>query len=105
MDGDVVRDRTRIIYNGAAILTLVIDKAGNMIGEPKLTTHALMEEGEATDKLKILADQIDGVLSVLELNELLDDNIVAEAARVAVRRSFKESHGKRPLVTIHVIRV
>lgn len=105
MEGDVVRDRSRILYNGSAVLTLIIDGGGSIVGEPKLTTHALMDELEEPSILEQLVDAIDDALDALSDGDLGDDNKVAEAARIVIRRRFRETHGKRPLVTVHVVRI
>ena len=105
LDGDVVRDRARILHNGTAVLTLIIDENGSMVREPKLTTHAIMDDDEHPHILELLVDGIDDALDAMDLEDLLDDNAIAEEARIAVRRGFRETHGKRPLVTVHVVRV
>ena len=105
IDGDVVRDRARILHNGTAVLTLIIDENGSMVREPKLTTHAIMDDDEHSHILELLVDWIDDALDAMDLEDLLDDNAIAEEARIAVRRGFRETHGKRPLVTVHVVRV
>ncbi len=105
MEGDVVRDRSRIMYNGSAVLTLVLDDGGNIVGEPKLTAHALIDDEEEPYILAMLTERIDEALDVLSEEELGDDEAVAEASRIAIRREFRENVGKRPLVTVHVVRV
>ncbi len=105
IDGDVVRDRARILHNGTAVLTLIIDENGSMVRQPKLTTHAIMDDDEHSHILELLVDDIDDALDAMDLKDLLDDNAIAEEARIAVRRGFRETHGKRPLVTVHVVRV
>ena len=34
-----------------------------------------------------------------------DDSVVREAARLAVRRSLRDSHGKKPITDVHLVRV
>ena len=105
MDGDVVRDRARILHNGTAVLTLIVDENGSMVSEPKLTTHAIMDDDEHPHILELLIDGIDDALDAMDLEDLLDDNAIAEEARIVVRHGFRETHGKRPLVTVHVVRI
>ena len=56
IDGDVVRDRARILHNGTAVLTLIIDENGNIVRQPKLTTHAIMDDDEHSHILELLID-------------------------------------------------
>jgi ribonuclease J len=86
--GTVLRERNRLRMNGAAVATVqgVLDDT----------------EDDSWD------DAIDAM--ILAVNELpkkkrRDDEEIAEAARIAVRRSLRESIGKRPVTEIHVVRV
>ena len=105
LTGKVIKDRSRIIYNGVVVLTLILDKKGGIVGLPKLTTHALMDEDEVTYIVDILTDKIKEAFSALSPEKLRDDDIVQETARITVRKSFRETHAKRPLVTVHVVRI
>jgi ribonuclease J len=105
LDSQVIKDRTRILYNGAAVLTLVLDTSGNIVGEPQLTTHGLIDEQEAPDVSEKIFENIEDVLIDMSDADIMDDAKVNEAARIAVRRSFRDSHRKRPLTTVHVVRV
>ena len=82
-----------------------MDKKGGIVGLPKLTTHALMDEDEVTYIVDILTDKIKEAFSALSPEKLRDDDIVQETARITVRKSFRETHAKRPLVTVHVVRI
>jgi ribonuclease J len=105
LESDVIKDRTRILYNGVAVFTLVLDASGNMIGNPQLTTHGLIEEGEADALLAKISNDVEDALIDMSDAEIMDDSKVNEAARIAVRRCFRDSHRKRPLTTVHVVRV
>ena len=105
LNSQVVKDRAKIIYNGTAVLTLALDKIGQIVGQPQLTTHALMDEFETEYILEILIDKIDNAFKKLNSEKMLNDEYLAEVARITVRRSFKETHDKRPLVTIHIVRL
>jgi ribonuclease J len=105
LDSDVIKDRTRILYNGVAVFTLVLDQSGNMVGEPQLTTHGLIDEEEMPGILQAISEEVEDVLIDMSDADIMDDKIVNEAARIVVRRSFRETHRKRPLTTVHVVRV
>ena len=105
LTGKVVKDRSRIIYNGVVVLTLILDKKGGIVGLPKLTTHALMDDDEVTYIVEILTGKIKEAFKELSPEKLRDDDVVQETARITVRKSLKETHAKRPLVTVHIVRI
>jgi ribonuclease J len=103
LGGDALRNRARMTYNGSAVATVVLDAKGALLAAPKVTVHGVTEgDQEAVDAL---GEGIERALSGLSAADRRDDEAVREAARVAVRRALKASHGKRPVTDIHVVRV
>jgi ribonuclease J len=104
MDGELIRSRTRTVYNGAAVVTLVLNGSGGLAAEPELSAIALLESGDdpITDEAKEAARaSVEG----LKAKQRGDDETVREAVRIAVRRSFRKSLNKNPVITVHLFRV
>jgi ribonuclease J len=105
LDGTVMRTRHRTVYNGAAVATLIVDRAGRIKGEPQLTVHGLLDpESDIAVRDEVIAAIRDAV-EALSGPARADDAAVKEAARLAVRRSLHASHGKKPVTDVHLIRV
>ena len=104
MDGELIRSRTRTVYNGAAVVTLVLNGSGGLAAEPELSAIALLESGDdpITDKAKEAAR---AAVEGLKAKQRGDDETVREAVRIAVRRSFRKSLDKNPVITVHLFRV
>ena len=104
MDGELIRSRTRTVYNGAAVVTLVLNGSGGLAAEPELSAIALLESGDApiTDEVKEAAR---AAIEGLKAKQRGDDETVREAVRIAVRRSFRKSLNKNPVITVHLFRV
>ncbi|MCP5367448.1 MAG: ribonuclease J [Hyphomicrobiales bacterium] len=103
IQGDLVRERSRALFNGTAFVSVAVNAAGDLVGEPHLSTVGLVEEGEhaALDAAARAARA-----AVRELGGTVkDDAALAEAVRIAVRRVFRDSHDKRPVTKVHLIRV
>jgi ribonuclease J len=103
IDGSVLRARMRIQSSGAAVASVVLGGGGRLLAEPQLTVHGLADDDD-----RALDDAVDAVIDVLDSmskRDLKDDGKVAEAVRIAVRRSFRQSVGKRPLTKVHVMRL
>ena len=104
MDGELIRSRTRTVYNGAAVVTLVLNGFGGLAAEPELSAIALLELGDdpITDEAKEAAR---AAVEGLKAKQRGDDETVREAVRIAVRRSFRKSLNKNPVITVHLFRV
>jgi ribonuclease J len=107
MDGEILRVRRRIGYNGAAVATLVLDRKGNMRDEPQVSLPGLLdgmeEDAEIFDDI---SDAIEDAVAGLAPKARRDDESVIEAARRAVRRVVRARlGGRRPVTQIHVVRV
>lgn len=104
MDGELIRSRTRTVYNGAAVVTLVLNGFGGLAAEPELSAIALLELGDdpITDEAKEAAR---AAVEGLKAKQRGDDETVREAVRIAVRRSFRKSLDKNPVITVHLFRV
>jgi ribonuclease J len=101
----VLKSRYRMARNGVAVATLVLDDGGRLAADPQLTVHGLLEaEGEDEIKAEVIA-AIRRAVEALPVESRGDDERVREAARLAVRRAFKESRGKRPLTEVHLVRL
>ena len=105
LDSDVIKDRNRILYNGVVVLSLVLDQSGNIMKTPQLTTHGLIEEDEFAALLEHLLDKIEDELFHMSDDDIIDDLKVKEVARIIVRRYFRDQYKKRPLTSVHLIRV
>jgi ribonuclease J len=105
IDGSVMRERNRIRFNGAAVATVVVDQKGSLIGDPQLTVQGVLDEDVEGDSWEDAIDAIIDAIEDLPKAKRLDDDAVAEAARIAVRRALRESIGKRPVTDVHVVRV
>jgi ribonuclease J len=104
MDGELIRSRIRTVYNGAAVVTLVLNGSGGLAAEPELSAIALLESGDdaITDEAKEAAR---AAVQGLKAKQRGDDETVREAVRIAVRRSFRKSLDKNPVITVHLFRV
>ena len=102
MDGDVIRARGRMLWNGAVMATIVVDRRGRLVGEPRISTPGLAD-GEDDD---LLAEFVESAAQAVHGGGKNDpDDRIEETVRRAIRKAAKQSLGKRPEVRVHVIRV
>lgn len=104
LDGELVRGRVRALWHGTATITVVIDKVGNVKGDPILTTNGLLEPDEH-DFADDVLDAAEDAVERLSKKDLRKDDIVMEAVRLAVRRYFRTQFNKNAVTTVHLVRV
>lgn len=104
LDGTALRERRKLLWNGSAAVTLVIDKQGRGVGKPVVSLRGLEEADDGT-----LAAEIVGALGEMlaDLNsaERRDEERIREAAQRTVRRVVRAQGGKKPLTDIHIVRI
>ena len=100
--GEALKNRQRMVFNGAALATIVMDRKGNLLAPPQVTVQGLLDvAGDAVE----LGSRVAQALAELSAKDLRDDDAVREAARLAVRRSLKDWHGKKPVTQVHLVRL
>lgn len=104
LNGELVRGRSRAVWNGKAVVTVVVDGVGKPLAEPQITTIGLLDDDDASVHGAVMAavrDTLDGAAKKVRT----DDEALAEQLRIAVRRVFRHTFDKRPVTKIHLIRV
>jgi ribonuclease J len=105
LESAALRDRRRMIYHGSAVATVILDRDGELRGDPIVSLHGI-EPGEREDAiLPPVVDAVADAVSRLSDRDRNNDELVAEAARRAVRRVLRQICGKRPHTEVHLVRV
>lgn len=106
LDDDNIRDRARMLWNGSAVLTLVIDSNGRMLHEPMLSAPGVIADSDADLDLEDdILDEVSKVVHDLGDRDARSDDAVIEAVRRIVRRAIRDRRGKRPLIDVHLVRL
>jgi ribonuclease J len=99
LHGELIRGRKRALWNGTAVITVVIDKQGELVSEPMLTTTGVLENGD--DNLH--DDVIAAVKRYIKENSY--DEKTSEAVRLVVRRMFRDKLNKKPITQVHMVEI
>jgi ribonuclease J len=105
LDSEILRNRRRMVFNGSAVVTVVIDAKGKLLGEPQLTALGLLDAGHEAEEHQAVVEAVVEAIEALPPKSRKDDALVRETARLAVRRSLKDSHGKKPITDVHLVRL
>ena len=104
LDGQLVRNRRRALYNGFVVATVVIDDNANLYDEPMITDTGLLDGGEI-DLQNAIIDAIADTLEDLPKKNYRDDDAIISSIKTAMRRIYKREFDKKPVTHIHLIRV
>ncbi len=103
IDGNLVRERNRVIYNGAVVVSVALDDSGDLVGEPRLTTIGLLED-EDDLALELVSGAVRDTVLAMTKSARLDDEKARETIRIAVRRVFRRWLDKKPRTHVHLVR-
>jgi ribonuclease J len=103
VEGEALRERRKLLWNGSASATLVIDSQGRPVASPKVSLRGIADtEGEL---IQAAVTALEEMLADLNAAERRDDDRIEEAARQAVRRVVRAHLGKKPLTDVHIVRI
>jgi len=104
LDGEIMRTRRRVMWNGAATASLAVDGAGSLVSPPQLSLIGLADD-EAGSLRRALAGAVEDAIAALSAHDRRDDAALGTAVRQAIRRTVAARFGKRPVTDVHVIRL
>ena len=107
IDGSVVRERRRLMFNGAAMATVVVGADGELLEDAMVTLAGLGGEDDDKDDALYddLIDAIEQAIDDLSATSRRDDDVLEHAARAAIRRVIRMETGKKPTADVHVVRL
>jgi ribonuclease J len=105
-EDDAIVTRRRILYNGALVVSLVVDAEGEFLAAPEITNLGSPDAGIERFK-DVIIEAVFTAADRLTNKQRADKNKLAEAVRIAARKaarnySFKETG---PLTTVTVTQI
>ncbi|EMD84283.1 ribonuclease J [Pacificimonas flava] len=100
-DGETMVGRRRLLHNGWVGIFLALGKNG-LAAEPVLQIEGVPVEDERAD---FVAECTDAAKQAVRKASGKSDDAIAEAVRVAVRRTARDWTGKKPLTRVSTARV
>ncbi|MBT6136745.1 MAG: ribonuclease J [Rhodospirillaceae bacterium] len=103
--GDVIRERRKMLHNGTAAVTVVLNGKGQMVAAPQISFAGICDALEAPEVSDEASDLVTETIEAMSNRNRGDDDRIEEAAGIAVRRMVRARYGKRPITNVHVVRV
>jgi ribonuclease J len=105
LDSEILRDRRRMVFNGSAVCTVVVDRKGKLVTDPQVTALGLLDADRYAEEHDAVVEAARDAFAELPLAARLDNEVAQEAVRRAVRRTLKDMLGHKPVTTVHLVRV
>jgi ribonuclease J len=105
LDHEAAKSRRKMSFNGAVVMTLVLDVRGKMMQDPQVTLMGLADENTEAPLRNDVAAAIMDALQSMPKSTRIDDNAVRHAVATAARRLMQESYGKKPVMDVHLVRI
>ncbi|HEX7709036.1 MAG TPA: ribonuclease J [Thermoanaerobaculia bacterium] len=94
----VVRDRQHLAEDGFVIVVLAIDSDGRMIREPEIITRGLVHVDASGDVLAEVKAAVVGMVNESPTDVVRDSDLLQEKIRAMLKRYFRKSMGRRPMI-------
>ena len=94
----VVRDRRHLADDGFVIVIVVMASNGRLMRNIEILTRGVLHVDANQRIINELRTTLTALLEGASLDELLDRDLLQDKLRVAVKRYFKKSLGRRPLI-------
>jgi ribonuclease J len=104
-NGAVLRARRRLMHHGSAFVTLTLDEGGHPLTEPLVSLHGLADAEDEPVVVGDVARAITRAVGQLPGGGRRNDEVVREAARLAIRAALGLGRDQRPIIEVQVARV
>jgi ribonuclease J len=94
----VVRDRQHLAEDGFVIVVVAVDSNGKLIREPEIITRGLVHVDASQEILTEVRQMLVGMFAESQTDELRDPDILQEKMRALLKRYFRKSMGRRPMI-------
>lgn len=105
-DHQAITQRRKLQFSGAVHITLVLDKRGAIKSDPHVTTVGLIDpdSDEGVEFEAEIVDEVEAAVDNLSDSDAKNDELSAEAVRIAIRRFVESALKIKPKVTVHLVR-
>jgi ribonuclease J len=94
----VVRDRQHLAEDGFVIVVAAVDSGGALIREPEIITRGLVHVDASQEMLEEIRRMLTGIVHESAPEERGDPDVLQEKMRATLKRYFRKTMGRRPMI-------
>ena len=105
LDDEAAKSRRKMSFNGATVITIVMDSGGKVVRPPQVALMGLSEESGDIRFHEEIAAVAHDAIDNMPKSTRIDDAAVRHAVMQAAKRVMQEAHGKKPVMEVHLVRI
>jgi ribonuclease J len=114
LDGDLlipaadgaIPARRRLSFAGHITALIMLDRKGRLAADPRVVAAGLPQSNEIEDKLiDDMEEELALAIEALSKDQARDDDAVEGEARKALRAVLREGWGKKPMISVEIVRL
>ena len=105
LDDETVKSRRKMSFNGATVITVVMDERGQVVRAPQVSLMGLTDDSVDTRLQEDIGAVAHDAIDNMPKSTRIDDAAVRHVVSQAARRLMQETQGKKPVVEVHVVRI
>ena len=105
LESEVMRLRKRMMHNGTINVAVAVNARGNLVADPVMSSQGVFEAPEEDEIEDEAADWAWDAVDRMKRSDRQSDDAIEAVVFKALRKFCKDNIGKRPLVTVSVLRV
>jgi ribonuclease J len=94
----VVRDRQHLAEDGFVIVVAAFDSNGKLVREPEIITRGLVHVDANQEMMEELRRMLVGMFAETPPEELRNSELLQESMRAMLKRYFRKTMGRRPMI-------
>jgi ribonuclease J len=94
----VVRDRQHLAEDGFVIVVVAFDSNGKLVRDPEIITRGLVHVDANQEMLDEIRRLLVGMFAERPAEELRDSDLLQESIRATLKRYFRKTMGRRPMI-------
>ena len=94
----VVRDRQHLAEDGFVIVVVAVDSDGKLVRDPEIITRGLVHVDTSQEMIEELRRMLIGMFTEMPPEERRDSELLQESMRATLKRYFRKTMGRRPMI-------
>lgn len=105
VNDEAIINRKRIMYNGSAVATVVLDYKCDLVVDPQITALGLLDEEHDAPVIEEAMERLSEIVRNIPKGSRSYDAKIAEKLRIGLRKFLRDKCGRNPQVRIHLVRI
>lgn len=105
LDSSMIRNRTKSLYEGFMVVSIIMDGDGNLFELPKISSTGIIDDDEIADVRADIATLVDRELDRVDDDTWENNDKLSEVLRIVIRRYITRKYKKRSIISIHLTRL